>query len=343
MVPFPVESALSGIMDKDYLANTWATFAYRKTFTLPDAYKNKNVLLHFGAVDWKCAVYVNGKEAGTHAGGSDPFFFDITSLLNGRGEQEIQVMVYDPTNKGGQPIGKQIINPSGGSYTPVSGIWQTVWLEPVAKKHISDYSLIPDIDNESITLSIDPSVEADALTAKVYIKVAGKVINAVENMPVGVEKKIRIPGQRLWSPDDPFLYDLHMELYDKGTLVDAVDGYFGMRKIDRGMVDGHPCFMLNNKPVFQFGFLDQGWWPDGLLTPPSEEAMKFDLDMTKAFGMNMIRKHIKIEPARWYYWCDKMGLMVWQDMPSGGSLGCIGSKTRSGRIFITNVRTLSNR
>lgn len=346
LVPFPVESALSGIMDKDYLANTWATFAYRKTFTLPDAYKNKNVLLHFGAVDWKCAVYVNGKEAGTHAGGSDPFFFDITSLLNGRGEQEIQVMVYDPTNKGGQPIGKQIINPSGGSYTPVSGIWQTVWLEPVAKKHISDYSLIPDIDNESITLSIDPSVEADALTAKVYIKAAGKVINAVENMPVGVEKKIRIPGQRLWSPDDPFLYDLHMELYDKGTLVDAVDGYFGMRKIDRGMVDGHPCFMLNNKPVFQFGFLDQGWWPDGLLTPPSEEAMKFDLDMTKAFGMNMIRKHIKIEPARWYYWCDKMGLMVWQDMPSGGSLGCIGSKNTIRQNFYNEcaniVKSLKN-
>lgn len=342
LVPFPVESALSGIMDKEYLANTQSTFAYRKTFTLTDAFKNKTVLLHFGAVDWKCAVYINGKEAGTHSGGSDPFSFDITSLLNSGGEQEVQVMVYDPTTKGGQPVGKQVLEPTGGSYTPVSGIWQTVWLEPVAKNHITDYTVIPDIDNGSISLSVRSTEENSDLTVKVFIKAGNVVVNTIESVPVGKETQIQVPNQRLWSPDDPFLYDLDIKLYDKGVLVDAIEGYFGMRKIDRGMVEGHPCFMLNNKPVFHFGFLDQGWWPDGLLTPPSEDALKYDLEMTKAFGMNMIRKHIKIEPARWYYWCDKMGLMVWQDMPSGGSLGTIGSKNEIRQNFYKECEGIVN-
>lgn len=214
LVPFPIESALSGIMSTTYDANTRSTFMYRRTFTLPAAYSDKNVLLHFGAVDWKCVIYINGKEAGNHTGGNDPFFVDITPYLNASGEQEIVVAVTDPTNNGGQPVGKQSITPSGMWYTPVSGIWQTVWLEPVNPVHVTDYEVIPDIDHSSLTLKVlcdDPTA-----TANVNVIFKGKTVATVNDVKVNENKVIGIPDQQLWSPDTPNLYDLKIDLMKNG-------------------------------------------------------------------------------------------------------------------------------
>ena len=320
LVPFPIESALSGIMDKNYSSNRKATFMYRKTFTLPEAFGGKNILLHFGAVDWRCYVYVNGQLAGTHDGGSDPFAFDITPFLKENAEQELQVAVWDPTN-GGQPNGKQSVSPSGIWYTPNSGIWQTVWLEPVSPTHIESYEPIPDIDNSSVAIKVKTSAPCSVtLTVK-----DGSTTVAEQTGPSDQTFTLVIPSAKLWSPDEPNLYDLDITLNEGGTETDKVSGYFGMRKFSRAMVDGHPAVLLNNKPLYLYGPLDQGWWPDGLLTPPSYEAMVFDLQTIKDFGMNMVRKHIKVENDLWFEWCDRNGLVVWQDMPSGCGSGAIGT------------------
>jgi len=320
LVPFPVESALSGIMDKNYSSNRNATFMYRRTFSLPDSFKGKNVLLHFGAVDWRCYVYVNGELAGTHDGGSVPFFFDITSLLKEGAEQELQVAVWDPTN-GGQPNGKQSVSPSGIWYTPNSGIWQTVWLEPVNPTHILSYEPIPDIDNSTVSIKVKTSAPCDVtLTVK-----DGDNIIAEQTGNSEKTFTLSIPSAKLWSPDEPNLYNLDIAVKGQGNGADKVSGYFGMRKFSRGMVDGHPAVLLNNKPLYMYGPLDQGWWPDGLLTPPSYEAMIYDLQVMKDFGMNMVRKHIKLENDLWFDWCDKNGLVVWQDMPSGCGSGLVGT------------------
>ncbi|MBO7068107.1 MAG: glycoside hydrolase family 2 [Bacteroidaceae bacterium] len=321
LVPFPVESALSGIMDKSFSANRKATHMYRRTFTLPEAYEGKNILLHFGAVDWRCYVYVNGELAGTHDGGSTPFFFDITPLLKQGAEQELQVAVWDPTTDGGQPHGKQTNSPSGIWYTPNSGIWQAVWLEPVSPTHIISYEPIPDIDNSTISIKVKTSAAcAVTLTVKDGDKtIAEQTGNSDEVFTLS------IPSAKLWSPDAPNLYNLDIQAKEQGTETDKVSGYFGMRKFSRGMVDGHPCVLLNNKPLYMYGPLDQGWWPDGLLTPPSYEAMIYDLQVMKDFGMNMVRKHIKLENDLWFDWCDKNGLVVWQDMPSGCGSGSVGT------------------
>lgn len=320
LVPFPVESALSGIMDKNYSSNRNATFMYRRTFSLPDSFKGKNVLLHFGAVDWRCYVYVNGELAGTHDGGSVPFFFDITSLLKEGTEQELQVAVWDPTN-GGQPNGKQSVSPSGIWYTPNSGIWQTVWLEPVNPTHILSYEPIPDIDNSTVSIKVKTSAPCDVtLTVK-----DGENIIAEQTGNSEKTFTLSIPSAKLWSPDEPNLYNLDIAVKGQGNEGDKVSGYFGMRKFSRGMVDGHPAVLLNNKPLYMYGPLDQGWWPDGLLTPPSYEAMIYDLQVMKDFGMNMVRKHIKLENDLWFDWCDKNGLVVWQDMPSGCGSGLVGT------------------
>ena len=320
LVPFPVESALSGIMDKNYSGNRNATFMYRRTFSLPDSFKGKNVLLHFGAVDWRCYVYVNGVLAGTHDGGSVPFFFDITSLLKEGTEQELQVAVWDPTN-GGQPNGKQSVSPSGIWYTPNSGIWQTVWLEPVNPTHILSYEPIPDIDNSTVSIKVKTSAPCDVtLTVK-----DGDNIIAEQTGNSEKTFTLSIPSAKLWSPDEPNLYNLDIAVKGQGNEADKVSGYFGMRKFSRGMVDGHPAVLLNNKPLYMYGPLDQGWWPDGLLTPPSYEAMIYDLQVMKDFGMNMVRKHIKLENDLWFDWCDKNGLVVWQDMPSGCGSGLVGT------------------
>ncbi len=324
LVPFPIESALSGIMDTNFEENTQSTFVYQRTFKLPKAYKGRHILLHFGAVDWKCAVYVNGQKAGSHSGGSDPFSMDITPLLRDGEEQEIQVTVTDPTNHGGQPLGKQTLKPSGCFYTPVTGIWQTVWIEPVDAAHVSSYNVTSDIDAGTVSLTVESA--STSATADIIVKDGRKTVATLTGIPVNSARTVSIPNAKLWAPGSPHLYDMDIHLYHNGTQTDRVKGYFGMRKISRGMVDGHPCMLLNNKPLYQFGVLDQGWWPDGLLTPPSDEGMRYDIEVVQSLGMNMIRKHIKVEPARWYYYCDKMGMLVWQDMPSksfdeNGSIG----------------------
>jgi hypothetical protein len=324
LVPFPVESALSGIMDTNFQENKRSTHMYRRTFSLPADFAGKNVLLHFGAVDWRCTVYVNGKAAGSHDGGSDPFSFDITSLLNASGDQELQVAVWDPTSDGGQPNGKQNNYPNGIWYTPNSGIWQTVWLEPVAEAHITSYEPIPDIDNGSVSIKVN-ATDMSA-KAKITVKFDGTEVASAEGN-IGEFTTIAIPSAKLWSPDEPNLYDVDITLLRNGQPTDKVQGYFGMRKFSRGMALGKPCVMLNNKPLFMYGPLDQGWWPDGLLTPPSYEAMVYDLQVMKDFGMNMVRKHIKVENDLWFEWCDRNGLVVWQDMPSGGGGGMIGVKS----------------
>lgn len=322
LVPFPVESALSGVMKR---VNENQRLWYKRTFKLPDGWQGKNVLLHFGAVDWEATVFVNGKEIGAHRGGYDAFRFDITSALKDSGEQELVVAVFDPTDAGTQPRGKQVRNPHGIWYTPTSGIWQTVWLEPVAKAHVESIKLTPNIDNGSITVAVHARA-AGEVTVRAEVLDQGRSIadgmiqisGAGADGTVAPAITLAVPNAKLWTPDSPFLYDLKVSVSANGREVDRVSSYFGMRKISVAKDDqGTPRLMLNNQRLFQFGPLDQGFWPDGLYTAPTDEALRYDIEMTKKLGMNMARKHVKIEPARWYYWCDKLGLLVWQDMPSG--------------------------
>ena len=312
MVPFPVESALSGVME--HHDRLW----YRRTFTVPQGWKGQQLMLNFGAVDYEAEVYVNGESVGIHRGGYEPFSFNITPYLKGNGPQEIIVRVFDPTDKGGQPRGKQTLNPGGIMYTPVSGIWQTVWLEPVSRTSIQNIHMVPDIDKGILKFSTNVDSPMASTVAIVTVRNAGKVVKTVWVKP-GVEVSIPVPNATLWSPENPFLYDVDVRLQNGLQVVDNVSSYFGMRKISLGKVNGITRILLNNKPVFNNGPLDQGYWPDGLYTAPTDEALKFDLVATKQLGFNMTRKHIKVEPARWYYWADKLGLMVWQDMPSPNS------------------------
>ena len=314
LVPFAVESALSGVGKR---MDDTKELVYQRSFDVPSAWKGKQVLLHFGAVDWKADVWVNDVKVGSHTGGYAPFSFDITAALNAKGNKLV-VKVWDPTDKGYQPRGKQLSNPHGIWYTPVTGIWQTVWIEPVTKKHIADLRILPDIDRN--VLSVDAKVIGrccdDMVEVNVYdgdkLVAVGKSIN---NEPV----EVAMPADRkLWSPESPFLYTLKVNLKNAGKVVDKVDSYAAMRKYSyKRAADGIVRMELNNEPLFQFGPLDQGWWPDGLYTAPTDEALAWDVKKTKDFGFNMIRKHIKVEPARWYMHCDKMGIIVWQDMPSG--------------------------
>ena len=314
LVPFAIESSLSGVgrmVGKD------STLWYNKKFTLPKNAKGKKVLLHFGAVDWRTKVFINGKEAGTHEGGFDPFSFDITSLIKKSGEQEIQISVWDPTDEGPQPRGKQVVKPEGIWYTPVTGIWQTVWLELVPETYISRVWPTPDIDNQSLAVSavVTNARAGDKIQVSAW---DGQTKVSEADADASGSAILKIDNQKLWSPDQPFLYDLQVSVTRNGKIVDEVKSYFAMRKSSVGTDDkGIKRMLLNNKFVFQYGPLDQGWWPDGLYTAPTEEAMVFDIDKTKEMGFNMIRKHIKVEPARWYYHCDKAGILVWQDMPSG--------------------------
>jgi hypothetical protein len=305
LVPFPVESALSGV--KQPLTPQQRLW-YRRTFTAP-ALKGKRLLLHFGAADWRTEVWVNGKPAGKHEGGYDPFTFDITTALKATGPQEIVVAVWDPSDTGPQPRGKQVLNPNGIWYTAVSGIWQTVWLEPVPEVSISELSLTPDLDGRKLLLTVhSPSAGSFTAIARLAGKQVGRV-SAKLNQPAAVP----LSEIRPWSPDAPTLYDLDISLPSG----DRVTSYFGMRKIEvRQDAAGFNRLFLNNQPVFAIGPLDQGWWPDGLYTAPTDEALRFDIETLKKLGFNMCRKHVKVEPARYYYWCDKLGFMVWQDMPS---------------------------
>ncbi len=318
LVPFCMESAISGIQDRNFMDNRGKVFVYRRTFAVPESMSGQNILLHFGAVDWKCEVYVNGKSVGAHTGGFDPFCFDITQALKPGGQaQEIQVLVQDFQEFGGYPHGKQKINEKIIWYTPVTGIWQTVWIEPVPEVHIGKVELVPDIDKRVINVNVD--VKGAATVAKAVVKIynSGKQISRTE-VVAGRNAPVEVQDMRLWSPDSPFLYDMTVELVENGKTTDKVDTYFGMRKIAVEQVDGLPRIMLNNKECFQFGVLDQGFWPDGIYTAPTDDALRYDLQKIKEYGMNVSRKHIKVEPARWYYHCDRMGMLVWQDMPCNG-------------------------
>lgn len=314
LVPFPVESALSGVME--HHERLW----YRRTFELPADWRSTNnkILLHFGAVDYEAEVFLNGKSLTTHTGGYEAFSLDITSALKPSGPQELIVRVYDPTDAGGQPRGKQSIRPGGIMYTPTSGIWQSVWLEPVAAATaLKDLHIVPDIDAGEV--HITPLAHDGAPSAKVKVTVKdGSTTIATAEGTTNAELTLKIPNPKLWSPDSPFLYDVTADA-GEGENQDHVASYFGMRKISLGDDNGVKKLFLNNHFVFEHGPLDQGFWPDGLYTAPTDDALKSDIAQTKAMGFNMIRKHIKVEPQRWYYWADKLGILVWQDMPSCNS------------------------
>lgn len=316
LVPFPVESSLSGVGravgDKNEL---W----YQRSFTIPSDWKDSEINLNFGGVDWKADVWVNDIYVGGHKGAYSPFSLNITDALTD-GENQLIVRVFDPTDKGTQPRGKQVVNPDavkpkGIWYTPVTGIWQTVWLEPVPQNSITALKITPDVDKKR--LYVDASITGKGLI-KVDVRDKGKcVATALGKASSPVE--VTMPdNMKLWWTDNPYLYDLKISLIENGNTVDSVKSYAAMRKvgIKRGK-DKVKRFTLNDKQIFQFGPLDQGWWPDGLYTPPSYYAMIFDIDKTKEMGFNMIRKHIKVEPQLWYEYCDRNGILVWQDMPSG--------------------------
>lgn len=314
LVPFAIESSLSGVgktVGKDRLL--W----YNTKFSVAKSMRGKNILLHFGAVDWRSEVFVNGKSAGTHEGGFDPFYFDITSFLKKSGDQDLVVKVWDPTDEGPQPRGKQVVKPEGIWYTPVTGIWQTVWIEAVPAAYISAIKATPDIDNGYLRLSVDVTNAKSGEKVTVSAWDGDKKVAAGEAR-AGEAIALKIEDMKLWSPDEPFLYRLQVSLISNKKETDNVKSYFAMRKSSTGFDDkGVKRMLLNNKFVFQYGPLDQGWWPDGLYTAPTDEALRFDIEQTRNMGFNMIRKHIKVEPARWYYYCDSIGILVWQDMPSG--------------------------
>ncbi len=308
LVPFPVESQLSGLQIR---VSRHDRMWYRRTFRVPESWKGKEVWLRFGAVDWETEVFINGKSVGAHQGGYDPFSFNITPHLSPGGEEEITVGVWDPT-EGNQPCGKQKLNPGPIEYTPCSGIWQTVWLEPVVKDGIESLKIDTDIDTSTLTVTVRAP---EGQNARITVSAGGKTIakgQGAANSAIAIP----IPGARLWWPHDPFLYDLRVTLGK-----DQAESYFGMRKSALGKdKNGITRMMLNNRFIVQNGLLDQGYWPDGIYTAPSDDALRHDIEMTKRFGFNLARKHLKVEPARWYCWADRLGLLVWQDMPSANGL-----------------------
>ena len=313
LVPFAVESSLSGVQKElGKEKELW----YRRTFTIPSDWKSKNVILHFGAVDWKAEVYLNNIKIGSHTGGYTPFCFDVTPFLTS-GNQKLVVKVWDPTSDSSIPRGKQVTNPHGIWYTPVSGIWQTVWLEPVNNKHIVGVTPIADVDNNNLKVKVCTKNTEPSDIVEVKLKDNNKVIASAKGV-AGQILDIAVPNAKLWSPESPFLYDLDVVIIERGKSVDKVSSYAAMRKVSKKRdANGIIRMQLNNKDIFHFGPLDQGWWPDGLYTAPTDEALKYDIVKTKDFGYNMIRKHVKVEPARWYTHCDRLGILVWQDMPNG--------------------------
>ena len=315
LVPFAVESALSGV---GKTVGAGKELWYRREISIPRKWRGGKVLLHFGAVDWESTVWINGREAGTHRGGYDPFTFDITDALAKGKTQEIVLRVLDPTDEAESGIarGKQVMRPRSIWYTAVTGIWRTVWLEPVPATYLATLNVTPDVDQETLTIEPVISGSAQGTSCAVTVRLDPNDMAKAE-IQEGVPAVIKIPKPELWSPDHPVLYDIEAVLTKDGKVVDKVTSYAGMRKISLGKDDqGFVRLFLNNRPLFQIGPLDQGWWPDGLYTAPTDAALRFDIETLKAMGMNMLRKHVKVEPDRLYYWCDKLGLLVWQDMPS---------------------------
>lgn len=311
LVPFPVESALSGLA---LHVNEGQRLWYRRAF---ECQKGGRTLLHFGASDFETAVWINGKLVGAHKGGYDPFTFDISEAIADKPEQDIVVSVFDPTDAGTQPRGKQVVKPGGIFYTPTSGIWQTVWLEQVPTTSIENVLVTAHTDGD-LKVQFKVRGNADGISYSVRI-LDGKELVAAENGSKNATVKLNVPFPKLWTPNSPSLYYLNLSILDSsGNTVDSVESYTAFRDVkiapDRS---GITRILLNDEPCFMVGPLDQGFWPDGLYTPPTDEALKFDIEFTKKLGFNMIRKHVKVEPDRWYYWCDKLGMLVWQDMPSG--------------------------
>ena len=320
LVPFCIESSLSGV--QKYVGKDNELW-YQREFDF-NLKGQDHLLLHFGAVDWKCDVWVNDVKVGSHTGGYTPFTFDITNVVKKKGNV-LRVRVWDPTDQGDQPCGKQHVKPHGIWYTPVTGIWQTVWLEVVQETYIVNMKIVPDIDNHKVTINAELSDASknnmfEVVVYDGHINGGFNTIIAKAKSLNGEDVEVPMPeNARLWSPDDPFLYYMTISVYQGNKCVDKVISYFAMRKFSTGKDEsGIVRLMLNNEPIFMFGPLDQGWWCDGLYTAPCEEAMKYDIQKTKDFGFNMIRKHVKVEPAQWYYYCDRLGVIVWQDMPSGG-------------------------
>jgi hypothetical protein len=306
LVPYPIESALSGIMrHQDYMY-------YRRTFTVPAGWAGRNVQLNFGAVDWQSKVWVNGTLLGTHEGGYDKFSYNVTSALRA-GSNEVIVGVWDPVEAQDIPVGKQRINRGGIMYTPSSGIWQTVWLEPTNPARITRLDTTPNVSAGALDLVVQGAgISGQGVTAQVL---SGGAVVGTASGSVGTNIRVPVPNAHLWTPDDPLLYDLRVTLTGTGG-GDAVGGYFGMRSVGKAMLGGVLRPTLNGKFVYQLGTLDQGFWPDGIYTAPTDAALRFDLEQQKAMGFNTVRKHIKVESDRWFYWADRLGLMVWQDMPS---------------------------
>ena len=313
LVPFAVESSLSGVGERLGSKNElW----YERTFEISPKWNGKRILLHFGAVDWKADVWVNGISVGSHTGGYTPFSFDITAAL-AKGENTLRVRVWDPTDEGYQPRGKQVNNPNGIWYTPVSGIWQTVWLEAVPQQYIREVRTTPDLDRKTFRVEVPVCNAQPGDLVEVTLYDGGAEVASARALN-GATVELTLADPKCWSPDSPFLYDMKVALLRNGRRIDAVESYAAMRKFSTLRdKNGIVRLALNNKPLFQFGPLDQGWWPDGLYTAPTDEALAFDVIKTKELGYNMIRKHVKVEPARWYYHCDKAGMIVWQDMPNG--------------------------
>ena len=315
LIPFSLESSLSGVMraftEKEIL---W----YEKEFEIPKDWKGKNILLHFGAVDWKCILYINDEKVGEHIGGYSAFYFDITPKLK-EGKNRIILKVLDPTDMNYQPLGKQTLSPGSIWYTPISGIWQTVWMEPVYEHYIEKLEINNDFDNKEVkvTFKINSVIK---LPINFELKYNNKVIgNASGKSGDEITIKIEEEDFHPWSPSEPNIYDIRAELLSElGNVYDTITSYTTIRKIESKKDSlGYYRIYLNDKPIFNMGTLDQGYWPDGLYTPPSEEAMIYDIQKLKDLGFNTIRKHIKIEPYRYYYQCDKMGMLLWQDMPAG--------------------------
>jgi len=315
LVPFPLESALSGVMTN---FNEHSKLWYHRAFFVPESWRGWHVRLHFGAVDWRCQVRVNGHAIGQHQGGYDAFTFDVTDALLWKGPEEISVCVTDPT-EGDQPRGKQSRKPDGIFYTANSGIWQTVWLEPVPEVCIDHLKVSPDVDSKALRLQVAVNTISEDYQIEAVASVAGKEVARVTGK-ANTALILSLPNPHLWSPDDPFLYDLKVMLKQADKTLDSVSSYFGMRKIAlRKDSQGVTRMALNDQFVFELGTLDQGFWPDGIYTAPTDEALRSDIEFLKKAGFNLTRKHVKVEPDRWYYWCDKLGLLVWQDMPSGNN------------------------
>ena len=315
LVPFSIESSLSGVMKS---LNEKQILWYYKEFEIPDNWKDKNIIIHFNAVDWICELYINDNKIGEHSGGYSEFSFDITKNIK-EGKNKILLKVFDPSDKGYQAVGKQTLNPNVIWYTSISGIWQTVWLEPVNEIYIKKLEINNDYDKKEIKINVKLNLD-EKLPLEVSLLFKDDEFIKLKGFS-NSEIVFNIPDNLFhpWSPNEPNIYSFNINIFDNNQkIIDSIVSYTTLRKVEQKKdKNGIYRIYLNNKQLFNMGTLDQGYWPDGLYTPPSEEAMIYDINKLKQLGFNTIRKHIKIEPYRYYYYCDKIGMLVWQDMPSG--------------------------